>query len=318
MHINKSNSARIIYEKSSKEIPLVTIAIPTYRRDLMLVDALASALMQDARDPIEIIVVDDDPESSANVLLSVDSQSCQHSLRYYVNDNNLGMFDNWNMCIALARGRWVTLLHDDDWLAPTFVSEMLPLAREGFDFAVCRVASGFSGLDPAKLRSRRDSSNITPLTLDDLIYGNPSPAPGILILKEALVATGGFDPAAFPCADYITYTRCARNVRAGRLNRTLAYYRTTDSQTFKGDTLIKMIIKSIEIKKGLLTNASAVAVLTYILSMTYWFRLARQQARNVDYLANDWRLKSAVVLSHLPVVAFALRVLRCLTKRLFF
>lgn len=315
MDINISRSARLIYENSVAVAPLITIAIPTYRRERMLVEALTSALLQVTTVAIEIIVVDDDPESSANVLSLLYANSYVHNVRYFVNNTNLGMFDNWNQCIELSRGKWVTLLHDDDWLAPTFVADMLPLALDGFDFAVCGVVSGLSGYDPIVLERRCDNSKITNLTLDDLIYGNPSPAPGILILKEALLSTGCFDPAAFPCADYITYTRCARSVKAGKLNSKLAYYRTTDSQTFKGDTLVKMISKTIEIKQSLLKDASLPSVLTYILGMTTWFRLAREQGKSADYMATDWMLKTAVFISHLRFLVFTLNGLRRLAKR---
>jgi glycosyltransferase involved in cell wall biosynthesis len=316
MHIISPYPARLIFDKPGKQIPLITIAIPTYRRDTMLVEALMSALVQDATVPIEILVVDNDPESAANVLSLVDTENSRHSVRYFVNETNLGMFGNWNQCIALARGRWFTLLHDDDWLAPSFISEMMPLARDGVDFAVCRVASGVSAFDPAVLRRRRDSDKITYLTLDDLIFGNPSPAPGILILKEALVAAGGFDPSAYPCADYITYARCALNVRAALLNRTLAYYRISDSQTFKDDTLEKIIKQSIEIKQNLMRKAPPTSLLTYILSMAYWFRLAREHGKSVDNLADDRWLKIALVLSRLQPLAFALLAIRKFSKGL--
>lgn len=282
----------------------------------MLAEALVSALRQDTTFPVEIIVVDNDPESAAKVLALVELHSCAHGVRYYVNETNLGMFGNWNQCLALARGRWITLLHDDDWLSPGFVSAMLPLVRNGIDFAVCRVAIGSSGFDPRILQRARDSDGISPLTVDDLVFGNPTPAPGLLVLKQALVAAGGFDPATYPCGDYITYARCASGVRAARLDRTLAYYRTTDSQTFKEDTLRAMVRQSIEIKQGLLQNAPAASTLTYILSMAFWFRLARKHGKSMDGLALDWRLKSAAVLSRVRPIALVLEALRKGVKRL--
>lgn len=284
----------------------------------MLAEALTSALQQDATVPIEIIVVDNDPDSAPNVLskLKCDVTTSRHALRYYVNETNLGMFGNWNQCIALSRGHWVTLLHDDDWLSTAFVSSLLPVVQGGIDFAVCQVARGTSGFDPVALRRPRDSDQVTNITIDDLIFGNPSPAPGILILRQALIDTGGFDPANYPCADYITYVKCASSVSAARLNRTLAYYRTSDSQTFKGDTLQDMVRQSIQIKKVLLRQARFASTLTYILSMAFWFRLARQHGKAMDGLSLDWRLRCAAALSRVRVVALALETVRKGLKRL--
>ncbi len=276
----------------------------------MLVEALTSALQQDTTLPIEIIVVDNDPASEAKALSSVDLNTSTHAVRYYINDSNVGMLGNWNQCIALARGKWITLLHDDDWLAPGFVSAMLRLVMQGYDFAVCRVKVGSSNFKPEILRRTRDTDDIEILTVDDLIFGNPTPAPGLLILKEALAATGGFDPAAYPCADYVTYARCATNVRSGRLNRTLAYYRTTDSQTFKEDTLWKIIQQSNEIKLRLLRVAPKASTATYILSMAFWFRLASAHGIPLIDIQMDWRLKCARILSRSRLITLPLELIR--------
>lgn len=316
MSIDHSLPARLVFERCSIDMPLVSIVIPTYRRDNMLAEALSSALLQDTQVPIEIVVVDNDPESVSMVLGTLDLATTRHSLRYYVNETNLGMFGNWNQGLSLSRGRWVTLLHDDDWLSPYFVSSMLPLVQDGIDFAVCCVAKGKSGYDPQILPRWLDSDRVHAITIDDLIFGNPSPAPGVLILRQVLAAAGGFNPSSYPSGDYITYAQCASRVRAARLNRTLAYYRTTDSQTFKENTLRSMIEQSISIKQDLLRNAPPASALTFILSMAFWFRLARQHGKLMDGLALDWRLKSAAILSRVRVVTLVLETVRKGVKRI--
>lgn len=282
----------------------------------MLADALESALLQDSNAPIEIVIVDNDPASTAQVLSNLSLDASRHDIRYYVNETNLGMFGNWNQAIALARGRWITLLHDDDWLSPCFVSAMLPLVQSGIDFAVCRVAIGNSNFQPAKLSRLFDGNRVTPLTLDDLVFGNPSPAPGILLTREVLLDVNGFDPATYPSGDYSTYSQCASRVPAARLTKTLAYYRITDNQTFKGDTLRTMINQSIRIKQVLLKDAHPASNLTYMLSMAFWFRLARQHHKPVDDLTMDWRLKGSAILSRIRILAFGLEMLRKGIKKL--
>jgi glycosyltransferase len=316
MPVDTAQPAKLIFERSDATPPLVTIAIPTYQREEMLLEALVSALAQDAEIPLEIIVVDNDPHSHGNVMSRVDLSLSRHAVRYYVNDANLGMFGNWNQCIALARGRWITLLHDDDWLAPAFLSSMLPLLERGINFAVCRVASGSSGPNLAALQRGRDSDHVVDITIDDLIFGTPSPAPGVLILRQLLIRIGGFDAANYPCADYLTYSKCAAQVQSARLNRTLAYYRTTDSQTFKGNTLQMMIRQSNQIKKDLLRRASTGSALTYILSMAFWFRLARQHGKPMSDLELDWQLRSAAALSHARPLTLALETVRRCVKRI--
>lgn len=283
----------------------------------MLTDALKSALQQDVNHPIEIIVVDNDPTSLATVLTRVDHCASRHQLRYYVNTTNLGMFGNWNQGIALARGQWVTLLHDDDWLSPQFLTAMLPLMHNRADFAVCRVRVGNKCFNPSELNRIFDSGHISQITVDDLIFGSPSPAPGILVTRQALVNTNGFDPETYPAGDYITYAKCALAVPAVRLDKTLAYYRTSDSQTFKANTLEKIIAQSIGIKNQLLQKAGAASTFTYILSMAYWFRVARQHQMDISAMKLDWRLKAAIAMSRFRVVSLSAETFRKVAKRIF-
>lgn len=306
----------LIYKSSDATNPVVTIAIPTYQREDMLLEALVSALAQDVEIPIEIIIVDNDPHSRGNVLSKVDLSTSRHSVRYYVNDYNLGMFGNWNQCIALARGHWITLLHDDDWLAPSFVSTMLPVVEDGFRLAVCRVATGPSGLSPAAVFHTRDSGRISRVTIDDLVYGSPTPAPGLLIERQLLIDNDGFDATKYPCADYLAYSICAAKARSARLHRTLAYYRTSDSQTFKGDTLFKIVRQSIEIKQELMQRAPVLSNLTYILSMAFWFRLARHHNVDLTRIEFDSRLKASAFLARVRPLSFGLEAIRILAKRI--
>lgn len=305
---------RLVYANSETEIPLVSIIIPTYRRESMLKEALTSALLQDTKAPIEIIVVDNDPESAASILAKVPHQQSRHQLRYYVNSANIGMFGNWNQGLSLAKGRWLSFLHDDDWLAPQFVSDMLPLMQDGVEFAVCQVKAGNLGYEPGILPRRRDSDRVSLLTIDDLVYTNPSPAPGLLLSREKLIDIGGFDPDTYPSGDYLTYTRCARSVISVRLNRTLAYYRMSDSQTFKENTLQLMIEQSDRIKRELLSNAQGLSTITYVLSMAYWFRIAREHATDLSLLKFDWRLKIALAISRVQPLLRVAKGVRLLIK----
>lgn len=105
--------------------PFVTIGIPTYKRADLLAEAVQSALAQGFARPVEILVVDNDPDSrGAEDLLERLPELRRHAFRYYVNRENVGVFPNWNRCIELARGEWVTILNDDDLLDPNYLDLM--------------------------------------------------------------------------------------------------------------------------------------------------------------------------------------------------
>lgn len=107
--------------------PLVTIAIPAYKRH-WLAEAILSALSQDYHN-IELVIVDDcSPQNLKEVVTPFLSDP---RVRFYQNEQNLGTVSivlNWNRCVEYARGEYFVLLCDDDILQPNFVSRLLQLS----------------------------------------------------------------------------------------------------------------------------------------------------------------------------------------------
>jgi glycosyltransferase involved in cell wall biosynthesis len=57
-------------------------------------------------------------------------------VRVVRNPRNLGLADNWNRCVELARGPWIKFLFQDDYLAPTCLAVMLAHAGPATPFVV--------------------------------------------------------------------------------------------------------------------------------------------------------------------------------------
>ena len=109
---------------------LVTIAIPTYKTKY-LKEAINSALAQ-TYENTEILVVNDMSPETGEILSIIDSFS-NSKIQYFENDVNLGGKDpanNWDKCLSYAKGDFFCLLCDDDIYEPTFVEEMLNLAKQ--------------------------------------------------------------------------------------------------------------------------------------------------------------------------------------------
>ena len=107
--------------------PLVSVVTPTFQRLAMLRQALDSAVAQEFRD-FELIVSDN--EVSPEVRRLVASYG-DPRLRYRDNGVNIGALANAIAALREARGRYVTLLHDDDVWEPTFLAELVrPLEED--------------------------------------------------------------------------------------------------------------------------------------------------------------------------------------------
>lgn len=93
---------------------LISICIPAYKHTDFLKRLLDSLAIQTFRD-FEVVITDDSPDDSVKNLCI----QYQHTLplRYFRNPVALGTPENWNEGIRQASGKWIKLIHDDDWLA---------------------------------------------------------------------------------------------------------------------------------------------------------------------------------------------------------
>jgi glycosyltransferase involved in cell wall biosynthesis len=125
MHEWDHVGSTLLFSGADRTAPVVSIAIPTYQRASFLIEATRSALRQDFGRPFEIVIFDNDPASESLRLLLEALPELEHAnFRYFRNDENIGMFGNWNRCIEQSRGEWLTILNDDDLLDPNFLTLM--------------------------------------------------------------------------------------------------------------------------------------------------------------------------------------------------
>jgi glycosyltransferase involved in cell wall biosynthesis len=86
----------------------------------MVVDAVASVVSgagAEAAD-IELIVADNSVGDATEAAVRPLLEAWPGPASYTRNDPPLGMVGNFNRCVELASGRWVHILHDDDYLVP--------------------------------------------------------------------------------------------------------------------------------------------------------------------------------------------------------
>jgi glycosyltransferase involved in cell wall biosynthesis len=97
---------------SKKE--LISICIPAYKRIAFLQRLLDSIAIQTFRD-FEVVLTDDSPGTEVNEL--VKQYTGKFPLIYHKNPVALGTPENWNEAIRRTSGKWIKLMHDDDWFA---------------------------------------------------------------------------------------------------------------------------------------------------------------------------------------------------------
>lgn len=121
--IEHIQSTLVFGDLSRKPAP-ITVVIPTFDRVDYFEECLKSVLEQTASpDDYDILVVDNEPSEGSKTEALMRRYHVPN-IYYYRNSQNLGTYPNFNRCFQLARSKWVSMVHDDDWLVPTCIDSI--------------------------------------------------------------------------------------------------------------------------------------------------------------------------------------------------
>ena len=143
-----------------KQLPLVSVGLPTYNRAPQLARAIESVLSQTYRQ-LELIVSDnastDDTQSLCEELSLQDER-----LRYIRQPTNQGSYRNFMEVLEQAGGQIFMWLGDDDWLDQSYLSRCVGALTKRADFSVvCGTARYFQDdqflLEAEKINLLHDS-----------------------------------------------------------------------------------------------------------------------------------------------------------------
>ena len=248
--------SRLVYEGADRRDPVLSICIPTFRRPDLLQEAVASALAQDWDGAIEILVIDNDPESQgAEQLLAGLPALRQANFRYYVNSDNIGQAGNWNRSIELGRGEWHTMLHDDDLLLPGFAATLMSaLAVDPrIDAIICRKRlfgpsvreQSSPSRDLAKrvfLESRFWGGETRRYRPSRFFWASGNPV-GLVARKADLIVMGGYQPDEYPIFDHHLQLRLSVRYRLYECREILACIRLFENEWMRPDVVRSVITK---------------------------------------------------------------------------
>jgi glycosyltransferase involved in cell wall biosynthesis len=107
---------------------LLSICIPAYNRPTWFKRALSSVVYNlDSIEQklIEVIISDDSTSDECLVITKKILKPNNVNYQYVRNQPSLGMAANWNNSIRLASGKYVLILHDDDFLLDSAITKII-------------------------------------------------------------------------------------------------------------------------------------------------------------------------------------------------
>jgi glycosyltransferase involved in cell wall biosynthesis len=202
----------------------ITIAVTVFNRRKYLKQAIASALDQTA--PVHVMVVEDcgpDPGLETFVREAFGSR-----IEYIRNPQRRGLFGNWNACVDYCQTPWLSLLHDDDYLAPCFAQSMIELSAQapgcGLYYGTTEYVSEAG--EPLAL------DDYPPMTtpwrrveLAETLRNTPMPFPGHVFRVDHVRELGGFQEGSQFCGDWEMWAKLIARYGAAQTRTNVAFKR---------------------------------------------------------------------------------------------
>jgi glycosyltransferase involved in cell wall biosynthesis len=290
---------------SATDNALVSIVLPTYKRAHVLPDAIRSVLNQTYTN-LELIIVDDNsPDATREVVASFDDPR----IRYVRNEPNLKLPRALNRGFSLARGEYLTWTSDDNLYGENAIRRMVEVLQGGGCDFIYADYYLFADLGPDGR-----PLDIHHSKLPDQVQLEKSNHIGACFMytREVYEVVGEYDSELFLVEDYDYFMRIAKRFRLCHIPEPLYYFRRDDDTLYISRFCeVKASDVLVRYKNGLLNEAEVLdAVVELLLRNTDGlknpaFRWSHHAVRRVSFRLTTlhrrmlteylrWRLRSRV------------------------
>jgi len=207
----------------NRELPFVSICIPTYNRAAMVGDAIRSALSQ-TYPRLEVVVVDN--ASTDGTALVVASFS-DPRLRFERNEQNVGLFGNFNRCIEVAKGSLIHILHSDDMIPPGFTRTCVEYFLAHPEVAMTFTGAVIEGAEDIQPAARGEDRIYHPPEGFRAILrdGGLVACPSVMVRREVYTEIGPFSTEYPYSSDLYHWLKLSRRHAIARVGGTSVTYR---------------------------------------------------------------------------------------------
>lgn len=280
-----SVTSNLLYgDLSAMPQPWLTVIIPTYKRYELFEQSLESVLTQYHTDFIwDVIVLDNEPyDGKPNRIEKLIRKLNNRRVLYYRNSENIRPADNFNRGIQLARGKWVTMLHDDDLLVANTLQNIGKLIEAydtpqkplgaiaakyiqfEYDADQKLAKADLAGMN-AYLCNQPLNYMLYPLTHTNVkVYGHIGgsvPSNGTTFRKEAVLAVGGFNEDYGISGDLILFYNIENSYAVYQTMIPLGFYRWGCNSMISIDSTRRTIQDGYDFREYVYTHNPIVGML---------------------------------------------------------
>ena len=190
--------------------PFLSICIPTYNQIKYLEKCLISISIQSYRN-FEIIISDDSTTDDVFNLVQDFKQNKGLKVNYFRNRPSFGSPQNWNYTISKARGKWVKIMHHDEWFCSSDALQKFVEKIESTGESLV-----FTGIKGDDLKENKSYTNLPPIDFVNSVNKDPfklleanfiGPPSCVIFPKSTLI----FDEKIKWLVDIDFYIQCLLN-----------------------------------------------------------------------------------------------------------
>ena len=250
------------------ECPEVSVVIPTYNRARFLVGAVQSVLEQTFAD-FELLVVDDGSTDGTRQVL----EKFAEKIRYIYQDNS-GVSAARNAGISAARGKWVAFLDSDDEWKPDYLARQIEHLAKAPGVCMQTADCIFSDLDgtsttyfeingAGRVFAGKQYALIKEPFCFVITHG-PWQVGSTIILRDAIIGAGWFDPAITLSEDFDLMARVAARGPLGIVfEQLVTVYRRNESTECLTSLVAKNPLRAREIDEAIYQKLRLIPTLRY-------------------------------------------------------
>jgi GT2 family glycosyltransferase len=259
--------------------PELSVMMPVYnvQNTAWLRQAIDSVLGQTSGLDVDIVVVDD---ASANDAARDVVAQYGSRVKYTRNTAQLGLLQNHNQCLTQARGEFIHILHQDDWVQDGFYDALLTPLRADPNLAMAFCTARIVDTNDKRLRRRaqlRDSAGVMDNWLGQIVHGQLINFPTVIARRSAYEQVGGFTPSLTFAFDWEMWARLATAGNVWHDPGEYAVYRNHSASATQLFTVLERMIDTFQ----------TVAVLLPLLPEDQADQIGRHALHRV--LLNGWQ-----------------------------
>ncbi len=246
---------------SSKQSPLVTVAVSSYNCRDFIIETLESVKSQ-SYSPIQLIIIDDCSNDDSVDLIKHWVNANYPDAKFHVNERNLGVTSVFAKALELAEGKYFSFIGSDDVMCSSKIEAQVAVLEQTDDSVAATFSDSFLmkedgskhfGLYIQRFRQLEYVPN--GYIYDLLAGGNFIPAHAVLTKTDHIREAGGFD-TSLSFEDWDLWLKLAKAKQFIYTDQPLVYYRIRkkslmhSGKLYASGDLLKVLLKHIDNKNA--------------------------------------------------------------------